>query len=314
LTAKHLSVVFLASKQQKTTYQLITMSSHTIPPSLQRQNHPINLNPLSNISNSTPTLTIPSQQSLSPSTNVRTLGESTNVQDVNITANQANVIDTAIVIKNIPYTYPENEFPKLFQHLGLASPYAFNYHLKNVGGTFHGLAFANFRLPQHARAAVNTLNNYMLNDRKLRVELKLQRPDSEERQGLDIPSGQVAQRQSIAMEENYALEPQLRPILVFESVIPTVEANGTFFFRNCADLELDMNDPETLGFYTDLQVFKNSLGMASSGLRLLQFPFALTPQQCRKAQIVATRLGLNNWLLTNEANHRCLVVISRTSS
>ena len=57
---------------------------------------------------------------------------------------QSEIIDTAIVIKNIPFGYPEEDFVgKLFPSLGLVPPYAFNYHRNKSDRAFHGLAFAN---------------------------------------------------------------------------------------------------------------------------------------------------------------------------
>lgn len=95
------------------------------------------------------------------------------------------LIDTAIVIKNIPFQYPEEDFVnKLFPHLGLIPPYAFNYHRNKNDRSFHGLAFANFNSPDDAQAAVDKLNNYELDRRRLRVELKKKLPAEEERQKL----------------------------------------------------------------------------------------------------------------------------------
>jgi len=91
------------------------------------------------------------------------------------------IIETAIVIKNIPFSYPEEDFlQKLFPHLGLVAPYAFNYHRNKVDGAFHGLAFANFQNASEAQKAVDVLNNYELEHRRLRVELKKKLPAEEE--------------------------------------------------------------------------------------------------------------------------------------
>src|SRR5271169_7152924 len=95
------------------------------------------------------------------------------------------LIDTAIVIKNIPFAYPEEDFlNKLFPRLGLVPPYAFNYHRNKSDRAFHGLAFANFNTAHEAQAAVDVLNNYELDRRRLRVELKKKLPAEEERQKL----------------------------------------------------------------------------------------------------------------------------------
>ena len=97
------------------------------------------------------------------------------------TALPDEIIETAIVIKNIPFSYPEEDFlQKLFPQLGLVPPYAFNYHRNKVDGAFHGLAFANFQNANEAQSAVDVLNNYELERRRLRVELKKKLPAEEE--------------------------------------------------------------------------------------------------------------------------------------
>jgi RNA recognition motif-containing protein len=96
-------------------------------------------------------------------------------------ASPDEIIETAIVIKNIPFSYPEEDFlQKVFPHLGLVPPYAFNYHRNKDDGAFHGLAFANFQNANEAQKAVDVLNNYELGRRRLRVELKKKLPAEEE--------------------------------------------------------------------------------------------------------------------------------------
>jgi RNA recognition motif-containing protein len=97
------------------------------------------------------------------------------------TGSTDEIIETAIVIKNIPFSYPEDDFlQKLFPQLGLVPPYAFNYHRNKVDRAFHGLAFANFQNASEAQKAVDVLNNYELERRRLRVELKKKLPAEEE--------------------------------------------------------------------------------------------------------------------------------------
>ena len=116
---------------------------------------------------------------------------------------QNDLIDTAIVIKNIPFSYPEEDFTtKLFPQLGLIPPYAFNYHRNRGDGTFHGLAFANFNAPHEAQAAVDKLNNYELERRRLRVELKKRLPaEEEQRQRLARQSRRQLAQQSAQVTE-----------------------------------------------------------------------------------------------------------------
>lgn len=53
-----------------------------------------------------------------------------------------------------------------------------------------------------------------------------------------------------------------------------------------------MNDPETLGFYTHLQLFRNNPDTIAGAL--LQFPSRLTPQQRRKVHTLAAKLNLTH--------------------
>jgi RNA recognition motif-containing protein len=170
---------------------------------------------------------------------------------------QSDLIDTAIVIKNIPFGYPEEDFlTKLFPQLGLAPPYAFNYHRNRNDGSFHGLAFANFNAPHEAQAAVDMLNNYELERRRLRVELKKKLPAEEEqrarlaRQSRRQFSQQTPQStgftQSLMGSQEVLqplqavdplpmaseiLDPQLRPRIVPRGASTPTSQTGTFNMR-----------------------------------------------------------------------------------
>ena len=81
-----------------------------------------------------------------------------------------DVIPTAIVVKNIPFSFPSSSLMQIIEELTLSPPYAFNYHYDN--GNFRGLAFANFHTPQETDACVAALNGFEIAGRKLRVEYK----------------------------------------------------------------------------------------------------------------------------------------------
>lgn len=70
------------------------------------------------------------------------------------------VIPTAIVIKNIPFTVPKEMLLSVMEELRLPPPVAFNYHFDNA--QFRGLAFANFRSPAEAALTVSALNGFDL--------------------------------------------------------------------------------------------------------------------------------------------------------
>jgi RNA recognition motif-containing protein len=125
------------------------------------------------------------------------------------------LIDTAIVIKNIPFGYHEEDFVnKLFPQLGLTPPYAFNYHRNKSDHAFHGLAFANFNASHEAQAAVDVLNNFELDRRRLRVELKKRLPAEEE------------QRQRLARQSRRQIPNESIPISTDTSRTPTATSHS----------------------------------------------------------------------------------------
>jgi RNA recognition motif-containing protein len=149
---------------------------------------------------------------------------------------QNNIIDTAIVIKNIPFEYPGESFvTELFPQLGLVRPYAFNYHRKQSDCVFHGLAFANFNESNDAQAAVDTLNNYELNGRKLRVELKKKQPPEEKQQQMSTGEQDVQSPMQfiewMRMTSNI-VDPLLRPRLVFPEPTPQTGTLRNRFITN----------------------------------------------------------------------------------
>ncbi|GAA5909471.1 Pin4p [Sporobolomyces salmoneus] len=93
------------------------------------------------------------------------------------------IIETAIVIKSIPFSCPKDQLLALMTSLQLPTPLAFNYHYDlslNPGpqnqeprqDQFRGLAFANFRNGEEAKMVVFALNGFEFMGRKLRAEFK----------------------------------------------------------------------------------------------------------------------------------------------
>ncbi|KAN0061130.1 Peptidyl-prolyl cis-trans isomerase pin4 [Thecaphora frezii] len=93
---------------------------------------------------------------------VSLLGNAGNVED--------DIIPTAIVVKNIPFSVKKEQLLQIIEDLSIPMPYAFNYHFDQ--GVFRGLAFANFRTGEEADAVVAALNGFDVSGRKLRVEYK----------------------------------------------------------------------------------------------------------------------------------------------
>jgi hypothetical protein len=89
-------------------------------------------------------------------------------------ADDDELIPTAIVIKNIPFAVKKEQLVQLMTELNLPLPYAFNYHFDN--GVFRGLAFANFTSAEETATVIEVLNHFELQGRKLRVEYKKMLP------------------------------------------------------------------------------------------------------------------------------------------
>lgn len=81
-----------------------------------------------------------------------------------------DIIPTAIVIKNIPFSLKKESLLEIMASLGLPAPFALNYHFES--SVFRGLAFANFHTPEETSKVVEILNNFEVSGRKLRVEFK----------------------------------------------------------------------------------------------------------------------------------------------
>ncbi|GAA6003879.1 Pin4p [Rhodotorula paludigena] len=83
------------------------------------------------------------------------------------------IIDTAIVIKNIPFACPKEQLLGLMASLALPAPFAFNYHFAPEDPTaFRGLAFANFRTGEEASVVRAAMDGLEIMNRKLRCEFK----------------------------------------------------------------------------------------------------------------------------------------------
>ena len=72
--------------------------------------------------------------------------------------------------------------------------------------------------------------------------------------------------------------------------------------------DVDLNNPETLGFYTELTLFKTDPSREA-----LIFPPSITPEQRRQIHILAHNLGLEHQSV-GEAGNRQLQVFKRQSS
>ncbi|GAA5940923.1 hypothetical protein JCM3775_006849 [Rhodotorula graminis] len=86
-----------------------------------------------------------------------------------------DIIETAIVIKNIPFACPKEQLLNIMSSLALPAPFAFNYHYAPEDPTsFRGLAFANYRDGHEAGVVRAAMDGLEIMGRKLRCEFKKQ--------------------------------------------------------------------------------------------------------------------------------------------
>jgi hypothetical protein len=211
-----------------------------------------------------------------------------------------DLIPTAIVIKNIPFAIKKEQLVQIMTEMGLPLPYAFNYHFDN--GVFRGLAFANFTNPDETAAVIEAMNHFELNGRKLRVEYKKMLP--------------AAERERIEREKRERrgqLEEQHRPLP--PGTLQTQASAGSLSSRIIANnspspisarnmkagagfpataeqqiqMDVDLNDPQSLQFYSKLLLFKED-----PARELFIFPSNLTPPERRVVHTLAHHMGLGH--------------------
>ncbi|KAI9836957.1 MAG: hypothetical protein M1837_003149 [Sclerophora amabilis] len=193
------------------------------------------------------------------------------------------LIPTAIVIKNIPFAVKKEQLVQLMTDLNLPLPYAFNYHFDN--GVFRGLAFANFTTADETAAVIDHLNHFELHGRKLRVEYKKMLP--------------LVERERIEREKREKrgqLEEQHRPMGTSQlhnqasmsslsSHIPATSPSPVSI--RGAKPDVDLNDPQTLQYYSQLLLFRDDLNREA-----LIFPSTLSPAQRRTVHTLAHHMSL----------------------
>lgn len=182
---------------------------------------------------------------------------------------EEELIPTAIVIKNIPFAVKKEQLVQLMTEINLPLPYAFNYHFDN--GVFRGLAFANFTTAEETATVIEVLNGFELQGRKLRVEYKKMLP-LQERERIEREK----------RERRGQLEEQHRPITQAPPLATSPSPNTTR-----AKPDVDLNDPQTLQFYSQLLLFRDDLSREA-----LIFPPTLSPQQRRIVHTLAHHMGL----------------------
>ncbi|KAH8555775.1 hypothetical protein BGW37DRAFT_147385 [Umbelopsis sp. PMI_123] len=198
----------------------------------------------------------------------------------------SDIIPTAIVIKNIPFSVKKDALMGILNSLDIPQPYAFNYHFDN--GVFRGLAFANYRNPQETDIVVQALNGLELGGRKLRVEYKKVLPGQEKEafynnedipEPLNSPFSKLPGRKDRNYEKKelrHSPKPQANP-----------DQGGRRSNAYNEDGPLDLNHPDTLLFYDQLFQFRSD-----PSRDIFVYPKTTTANQRRIIHYLSDRLGL----------------------
>lgn len=243
---------------------------------------------------------------------------------------EADVIPTAIVIKNIPFNIKREQLLHLIRDMGIPVPYAFNYHFDQ--GIFRGLAFANFHSPSEANDVVAALNGLEVSGRKLRVEYKkVLRAGEKERiekekalKRLQFP--QVNDRDWKRDSKSLTTEfPAINNLNTLNAASPIVTSslpmkdthqrltpegnNSSFILRSpqsdSHDSSLDLNDAFTLEIYSRVLLFKDDRMRDE-----LTFSKSFTSAERRVVHLVSQKLGLHH--STIGGGDDCYVMVSKS--
>ncbi|KAK9465894.1 hypothetical protein V1512DRAFT_264968 [Lipomyces arxii] len=197
------------------------------------------------------------------------------------------LIPTAIVIKNIPFAVKKEQLMELILSLGLTLPYAFNYHFDN--GVFRGLAFANFATSEDTAAVINALNGHEIAGRKLRVEYKKMLPAADRERIEREKRGKRGQ-----LEEQHRSSHAVLPKASLSSLSVAASSSAsqaeTSPTSSEARMELDLNDPDTLSFYSEILLFRDDLSREDLVFGGPSRP--LHPLQRRNVHLLAQTMGL----------------------
>ncbi|KAJ4288804.1 Peptidyl-prolyl cis-trans isomerase pin4 [Collariella sp. IMI 366227] len=222
-----------------------------------------------------------------------------------------DLIPTAIVIKNIPFNVRKEMLTSIMSEMGLPQPYAFNYHFDN--GIFRGLAFANFQSPMDTQTVIEQLNGYEVQGRKLRVEYKKMLPEHEreriEREKREKRGQLEEQHQPITLHTQTSMHsPECCAYLENPKLAVASPLDAGSYSAPSVAGDVNLNDPDTLSFYTELMLFKND-----HSREIIVFPSTITPQQRRTVHILAHNMGLEHRSV-GEGQHRQIHVIKDTGA
>ncbi|KAG5940548.1 hypothetical protein E4U53_007578 [Claviceps sorghi] len=223
-------------------------------------------------------------------------GQSHTSPDLRSTASDGDqLIPTAIVIKNIPFAVRKETLASIMLEMNLPQPYAFNYHFDN--GVFRGLAFANFQSAEDTRVVIEAMNGMDVHGRKLRVEYKKMLPEAE-RERIEREKrerrGQLEEQHRAPMLHQQSSVQSLGSLSQAQQRVPSSHLG-----------DVDLNDPQSLEFYTELVMFKRD-----ETREILVFPPGISPEHRRSIHILAHHMGLEHQSM-GEADSRQLTVLKR---
>ncbi|RCI16187.1 hypothetical protein L249_3103 [Ophiocordyceps polyrhachis-furcata BCC 54312] len=213
------------------------------------------------------------------------------------------LIPTAIVIKNIPFAVRKETLASIMVEMNLPQPYAFNYHFDN--GVFRGLAFANFQSADDTRHVIDSMNGMDVHGRKLRVEYKKMLPEAEreriEREKRERRGQLEEQHRAPMLHQQASLQSLGSMSQSQQQQQQQQQQRGTSGHLG----DVDLNDPQTLEFYTELVMFKRD-----DSREVLVFPPTIIPEHRRSIHILAHHMGLEHQSI-GEADSRQLTVLKR---
>lgn len=229
------------------------------------------------------------------------------------TSDSEQLIPTAIVIKNIPFAVRKETLASIMLDMHLPQPYAFNYHFDN--GVFRGLAFANFQSAEDTRIVIEAMNGMDVHGRKLRVEYKKMLPEAERER---IEREKRERRGQLEEQHRAPMLHQQSSLQSLGGMSQSAQRSGGSFMGNFRPNapspgpvidtgvgDVDLNDPQTLEFYTELVMFRRD-----DSREILVFPPGISPEHRRSIHILAHHMGLEHQSI-GEADARQLTVLKR---
>ncbi|KAK4078067.1 hypothetical protein Purlil1_12088 [Purpureocillium lilacinum] len=190
------------------------------------------------------------------------------------TSDSDQLIPTVIVIKNIPFDVRKETLAPIMLQMDLPRPYAFNYHFAN--GVFRGLAFANFQSAEDAGCDIDAMNGMDMHGRKLRVEYKKMLAEAER----ERIKWEKRERRGQLKEQHRAPTLHQQSSMQSRGVMrEPAQQKGTVAGHLG---NVDLNDPQVLGFYTELFMFKRD-----DSREILTFPSPIVPEHRNSIRIIA---------------------------